>query len=118
MSRVARENLWNGNEVISHEVTGCEGYRLHLAVAAHPEKIPARVRREGEDPSRVGVARLRWPHTAPDCRPRRSAPARDLDCRWAVNGRAEVASDIELCSTSVVKGREAHDGVVQPATKG
>ena len=59
------------NEVVSHEVAGCEGYRLYLTVAARPEKVAAQVRREGEDPSRVGVARLRWPHTSPDRQPLR-----------------------------------------------
>ena len=120
MSRVARENLWN--EVISHEVASyANGVRRHLAKAARAEKVAARVRREGEDRSRHGVARLCYHHTAPDRRPR-TVPACDLDCRvgCAANRRREITSDVELYSTSrlIVKGREAHDGVVQPATKG
>ena len=113
MSRVARENLWN--DVISHDVASyADGVRRHLAEAARAEKGTAGVRREGED--RV----VRYCHHAAPDRRLRTVPARDLHGRGAVNGRAEVASDIEFCSTSreVVKGREAHDGVVQPATKG
>ena len=123
MSRTARENLWN--EVISHEEASyANGGRRHHAKAARPEKGTAGVRREGEDRSLHGVARLCYHHAVPDRRPLIVVivPARDLDRRvgCAANRRREITSDIELWSTSreVVKGREAHDGVVQPATKG
>src|SRR5436190_8620075 len=94
MSRVARENLWH--EVVSHEVAGCEGYRLHLAEAARIEKVAGETRREREDRSRPRIGRLRWPHTAPDRRPH-TVPARDLDRRvgCAANRRREIASDVE-----------------------
>ena len=120
MSRVARENLWN--EVISHEVASdADGVRRHFAESARAETITAGVGLEGEDRSRHGVAWLCYHHAASDRRPR-TVPARDLDRRVgsAATGRSEVPADVELWSRArlVVKGRKAHDGVVQPATKG
>lgn len=104
-------------ELISHEVASdTDGVRIHFAETAHVETGNAGVRREGEDRVVRGCH-----HAAPDCRPTRAGvPARDLHGRGAVHGGSEVPADVELWSRArlVVEGREAHDGVVQPAAQG
>ena len=100
MSRVARENLWN--EVISHEVASyADGVRKHLAEAAREEKVAARVSARGRRP----LSAWSRPVVLPPYRSRppttHRSSARSGPPSWlAANRRREIASDIELCSTS------------------